>query len=232
MKSIYSSITEKKRQGKKSLAILLDPDKTENLQNLIGRLKKIKPDYIFVGGSLVQQNQLHSLIKNLKQHCHSPVILFPGNHNQISPEADALLFLSLISGRNPEYLIGQHVIAAPLLSRTSLEIIPTAYMLIENGKTTSVEYISQTKPIPRDKTDIALATALAGEMLGLKMLYLEAGSGAKHAVPKKMIRLLAKNLKIPIMVGGGIKNKKQLKKMYEAGADMVIIGTAFEKNDF
>jgi putative glycerol-1-phosphate prenyltransferase len=232
MKDIYKQIIKRKKQKLKSLAILLDPDKIKNLDKVVEKLKQLKPQYIFIGGSLLSVNQLNKIIQHLKKNISIPIILFPGNYTQISPHADALLFLSLISGRNPEYLIGQHVIAAPLIAQTSLEVIPTGYILVENGKTTSVEYISHTKPIPRDKKDIALATALAGEMLGLKMIYLEAGSGASKAVPPKMIQFLAKNIQIPIIVGGGIKNKKQIKKAFEAGADIVVVGTAFEENKF
>ena len=175
---------------------------------------------------------MDEIISSLKKECEIPIVLFPGNHSQISNKADGILFLSLISGRNPEYLIGQHVNAAPVLAKSKLEVIPTGYMLIENGKATSVEYISQTKPIPRNKTDIALATAMAGEMLGLKMIYLEAGSGAKHPVPVKMIKSLAATLKIPIIVGGGIRSKKQMQKAFKAGADIVVVGTAIEKGKF
>ncbi len=232
MKNIYSEFLQNKKEGKKSLAVLLDPDKITNINAEIQKLKKIKPDYILIGGSLVTNNKFDKLIAIIKKKIPIPVILFPGNNTQISKEADAIFLLSLISGRNPDFLIGQHVIAAPVLANTKLEILPTGYILIENGKTTSVEYISQTKPIPRNKTDIALATAMAGEMLGLKLIYLEAGSGAKKPVPQKIIKTLAHQLKIPIIVGGGIKTKKQMKKTFQAGADIVVIGTAIEKNEF
>ncbi len=232
MKNIYSQIIKNKKQGKKSLAVLLDPDMYDKLPQIIYQIKKIQPDWLFAGGSMVQNNHLDKMILQIKKKCNIPIFLFPGNNTQISINADALLFLSLISGRNPEFLIGQHVIAAPILAKSKLEIIPTGYILVENGKTTSVEYISQTKPIPRDKADIALATALAGEMLGMKMIYLEAGSGAAKPVPAKLIKKVSKNLHIPLIVGGGIRNKKQMKKAFEAGADIVVIGTAIEKGQF
>jgi len=232
MKNIYSEFLKHKKQGKKSLAVLLDPDKLSHLKEKLRKIKEIKPDYIFIGGSFVVDNQLDKIISIIKKDCQIPIVLFPGNYSQISKKADGILFLSLISGRNPEYLIGQHINAAPILAKSQLEVIPTGYMLIENGKMTSVEYISQTKPIPRDKIDIALATAMAGEMLGLKMIYLEAGSGAKHPVPVKMIKNLAAKLRIPIIVGGGIRSKKQMQKAYKAGADIVVIGTAIEKDEF
>jgi len=232
MKNIYSEFLKHKKQGKKSLAVLIDPDKTQELDLQIDLTHKLGADYIFVGGSLTINNNLSLVISSIKKKSKLPVILFPGNNAQISSKADGILLLSLISGRNPEYLIGQHVTAAPMLDKANIEILPTGYMLIENGKSTSVEYISQTKPIPRDKADIALATAMAGEMLGLKNIYLEAGSGAKHPVPDKMIKTLSQKLKIPLIVGGGIRNKKQLKKAFKAGADIVVVGTAIEKNDF
>ncbi len=234
MKKIYNQILKNKSQGKKSLAILVDPDKIDfsKIDKLIRKILKHKADYVFIGGSLLQQNNFEKTIVNLKAKLNIPVVIFPGNNLQISSSADAILFLSLISGRNPEYLIGQHITAAPLLAQSGIEVISTGYILVENGKTTSVEYISNTKPIPRDKNDIAIATALAGQMLGMKMLYFEAGSGAKHRVPTKMINVISKNINIPIIVGGGIKTKKQMQKLFEAGADIIVVGTAFEQGNF
>ncbi len=233
MKNIYSQILKNKKRGKKSLVVLLDPDKIdfENISGLFDRLNKIHPDYIFIGGSLLITQNFDRLIQILKKNTDIPLVLFPGNYNQIHTDADAILFLSLISGRNPDFLIGQHVSIAPVLAKSELEIIPTGYILIENGKTTSVEYISQTKPIPRDKPGIALATALAGEMLGMKLIYLEAGSGAKKPVPKKTVRLLSQELDIPLIVGGGIKTYQQIEKYHKAGADIVVVGTAFEHGE-
>jgi phosphoglycerol geranylgeranyltransferase len=165
----------------------------------------------------------------LKEHSAVPVILFPGNVLQISPRADGILLLSLISGRNPEFLIGNHVIAAPILRKTNLEIIPTGYILIENGRTTSVEYMSNTKPIPADKIDLAVATAMAGEMLGHKLIYLEAGSGARDQVNARMIREVRSQISIPLVVGGGIENGEQIRDAYRAGADIIVVGSAIEK---
>jgi len=232
--SIYQKIVHQKQNHQKSLALLLDPDKVEidALKKLAIKIKKTKADYLLIGGSLLKKDTTNKLIKKLKKQVKIPIISFPGNPQQISKHADGLLFLSLISGRNADFLIGNQVVAAPLIKQTNLEIIPTGYMLIENGHSTSVEYISNTKPIPRNKNDIALATALAGEMLGLKMIYLEAGSGAKEHVPIKMIQNLAQNLQIPIIVGGGIRSKKQMLEIFNAGADIVVIGTAFEQNNW
>ena len=230
---IYQQFLSNKKQGKKSLAILLDPDKIKmkKLDKTVNNIEKLEADYIFVGGSLLSENYIDNLILKIKKFTKIPVILFPGNYSQISSKADGILFLSLLSGRNPEYLIGQHIQAAPILKKINLEIISTGYLLIENGKITGVEYISNTKPIPRDKPDIALATALAGQMLGMKTIYLEAGSGAIKHVPEKLIKILSENIEIPIIVGGGIKTKKQIQKIFEAGADIVVVGTAFEKGN-
>ncbi len=232
--SIYQRIVRQKQNHQKSLALLLDPDKVaiEDLNKWAKKIKNAQADYLFIGGSLLKKDHTNKLIKKLKKHLDIPIISFPGNAQQISKHADGLLFLSLISGRNPDFLIGNHVVAAPLLKQTNLEVIPTGYMLIENGHTTSVEYISNTKPIPRNKKDIALATALAGEMLGLKMIYLEAGSGAKAHVPLEMIQSLAENLHIPLIVGGGIRTKKHMLQILNAGADIVVVGTAFEENNW
>ena len=231
---LYKYLKKQKQNQRKMWAILLDPDKVDFQQfnKLINRIGDAKPDIILVGGSFISKQRLGKLVKKLKKHCQLPVMLFPGGPSQISRHADAVMLLSLISGRNADYLIGKHVEAVPVLLRSGLEIIPTGYMLIENGRSTSVEYVSNTKPIPRKKTDIALATALAGEMLGLKMLYLEAGSGAKKPVPLKMISAIALNSRLPLIVGGGIKTKAQMLKAWGAGADLVVVGTAFEKMTF
>ena len=228
MKRILSQIISDKNKGKKSLAILIDPDKSfdEKL------LQNIKPDYIFVGGSLLKKDNLDDCILRIKKIMDIPVIIFPGDFTQISKHADGILFLSLISGRNPEYLIGQHIKAAPVLAQTDLDIISTGYILIENGKTTSVEYISNTCPIPRDKPEIAFATALAGQMLGMQTIYLEAGSGALQPVPLKTVNLVAEKLGVPIIVGGGIRTREEIEKYFAVGADIVVVGTAFEQGEF
>ena len=226
--SIYSSISGEK---KKRIAILIDPDKNtnESLDRIIKISDESGVDFIFVGGSLVVGN-IGETIAFIKKITRIPVLIFPGNVIQISGKADGILFLSLISGRNPEYLIGQHVISAPTLKKSGIEVIPTAYILIENGKTTSVEYISNTVPIPADKPEIVVATALAGEMLGMKMIYLEAGSGAAKSVALGIIAEVRKNIQIPILVGGGIRTSEDISKIFAAGADIVVVGSAVEEN--
>jgi phosphoglycerol geranylgeranyltransferase len=232
MTNIYNEIIQSKSESKKLLAILLDPDKIvwKNLDNLISKINQSPATHIFIGGSLVESNRIDELIIRLKLEINLPMVLFPGNPSQISNEADAILFLSLLSGRNPDYLIEHHVKAAPILKQTQLEIIPTAYILIESGNETAVARVSKTKPIGRNNLDLVLATALAGEMMGNKLMYLEAGSGAKQAVPFEMIELVAQNIKIPLIVGGGIVDLQGIQNAYTAGADLVVIGTAFENN--
>ena len=216
---------------KKSVGLLLDPDKTE--RNALKRTLKIasesRTDYIFAGGSITFTSIDH-LIRSVKEFCDIPIILFPGNLLQLSHEADGILLLSLISGRNPELLIGNHVLAAPYLKDIRKKLISTGYILINCGTKTSVEYMSQTEAIPYDKTDIVIATALAGEMLGMKMIYLEAGSGAARPIPENMIRSVKENIKIPIAVGGGLRTGKEIKETYSAGADLIIIGNGVERD--
>lgn len=232
MINIYKEIIQAKTEFKKLLAILLDPDKIvwEDLELLIIKIKQSPATHIFIGGSQVKTNRIDELISRLKQKLNLPMVLFPGNPSQISNEADAILFLSLISGRNSDYLIEHQVKAAPIIKKTQLEVISTGYMLIESGTETAVERVSKTKPLDRDNPQLALATAQAGEMLGNKLIYLEAGSGAKQAVPLKMIELVAQNVKIPLIVGGGIVDLHNIQKAYDAGADLVVIGTAFEND--
>jgi len=224
--NIYNRISQSRKKG---IAILIDPDKNTpvTLEKILQNCNQFGVDFIFVGGSLVVGNT-SEIITYIKLRTEIPVVIFPGNVIQISDKADGILFLSLISGRNPEYLIGQHVIAAPTLKKSGIEVIPTAYILIENGRTTSVEYISNTVPIPADKPEIVVATALAGEMLGMKMIYLEAGSGAAKSVALGIISEVRKSTTIPILVGGGIKSGEDAKKIFEAGADIVVIGSAVE----
>lgn len=217
---------------KKQFAVLLDPDKNldnEKLSRIIKNAEQANVDYFFVGGSLIS-NSLDRLIERVKAQTELPVIIFPGHAIQVSAKADAILFLSLISGRNPEFLIGNHVISAPFIKKTNLEVIPTGYMLIESGIQTSVEYMSNSKPIPHNKNDIAVATALAGEMLGNKLIYLEAGSGAQHGVSAEMISQVKKSISVPLIVGGGLRTKQDISKAFDAGADIVVIGTAIENN--
>ncbi|WP_426486465.1 geranylgeranylglyceryl/heptaprenylglyceryl phosphate synthase [Flavobacterium sp. 2] len=230
--NIHQQILEAKKEGRKLLAVLLDPDKIvlENLDHLIDKINQSPATHIFVGGSIVQATILEDLITQLKQKTKLPVVIFPGDPSQISPQADAILFLSLLSGRNPDYLIEYQVQAAPILKKTNLEVISTGYILIESGNETAVARVSKTKPLNRENFDLVLATAQAGEMLGNKLMYLEAGSGAKNAVPLEMIQLIAQNIEIPIIVGGGIVDLHGIQNAYKAGADLVVIGTAFEND--
>jgi len=217
---------------KKQLAILVDPDKLthEEIEKTAKNAQLAQADYFFVGGSLLINDNLHQSIQVIKDNCDLPVIIFPGNNYQLSSNADAILFLSLISGRNPDMLIGMHVIAAPYIKLSGLESIATGYMLIDSGKPTSVSYMSNSLPIPADKKDIAACTAMAGEMLGLKMIYMDAGSGAEKSIPSEMIRFVKDSVDIPLMVGGGIKTPELLREKYQAGADIAVIGTHFENN--
>jgi phosphoglycerol geranylgeranyltransferase len=229
---IYDNWLHSRKTNKKLLGILIDPDKVneQKLQPLVDQLIRFPPDYVFVGGSLMTVDRLNQTLAYLKKKLSIPIVLFPGSYWHISPLADGILFLSLISGRNPDYLIGNQVIAAPILRQTQLEIIPTAYMLVHGGTMTSVAYISNTFPIPHDKDDIAACTALAGEMLGLKVVYLDAGSGAQQAVSASMIAAVRKQTEVPLIVGGGIRKAEQMERAYRAGADLLIIGTAIEEN--
>lgn len=219
------------KHTRKALAWLVDPDKctAEQAETQTRLADALGIDYIFVGGSLIF-NHIDVLIGRLKPLTRIPVVLFPGSPLQISSKADAILLLSLISGRNAEYLIGNHVIAAPFLRESGLEILPTGYILVNGGQQTSVSYMSNTQPIPNNKPDLALATAMAGEMLGLKMIYLDAGSGAETAVSPEMIKAVASGIQIPLIVGGGIRTAEQLKDSFTAGADLVVIGNAAEKD--
>lgn len=216
---------------KKKLAVLIDPDKqsAKKLAFISEKSEKDGADFFLVGGSLVSTS-LDETIEIIKQNSNLPVILFPGSILQISNKADGILLLSLISGRNPDLLIGNHVIAAPILKKSSLEIISTGYILIDGGNKTSVEYMSNTKPIPSDKADIASATAIAGELIGNKLIYLEAGSGAKNHVNENLISEVKKSVNIPLIVGGGLSNTNEVEKVCKAGADIIVTGTAFEKN--
>lgn len=229
---IYPQLVKNKANNKKSFAVLIDPDylKINNLDAIINIANKHKLDYFFIGGSLILQDRLEETLKIIRENTRIPTVLFPGNGFQINYLADALLFLSLVSGRNPDYLIGKQVEAAPKLHMSGLEIISTAYMIIDGQSSNTASYISQTQPIPHDKPEIALATALASQYLGFKLLYLDAGSGAKKPVNKEMISKVSQLIQIPIIVGGGISNGKTAHEMYSAGADLVVIGNAIEKD--
>ncbi|WP_313804905.1 geranylgeranylglyceryl/heptaprenylglyceryl phosphate synthase [Flavobacterium sp.] len=229
----YHDIVTAKREGRKLLAILLDPDKItlDDLPVLIQKIKQSPATHIFVGGSIVETNIIDTLIVQLKKDTDLPVVLFPGNPSQISAEADAILFLTLLSGRNPDYLIEHQVNAVPMLKKTNLEIISTGYILIESGVQTAVERVSKTEPLNRDNAAYVVQTAQAGEFIGNKLIYLEAGSGAKLSVPIEMIAKVSQNVTIPVIVGGGIRSKEGIDAAYQAGADLVVIGTAFENDN-
>ena len=210
--SIYSSLLLKKRTRRKSFALLIDPDKVDpaSTATLIELAVEARVDYLFVGGSLVVSDHLDQVVQQIKASCKIPIILFPGTPSQVSPYADALLYLSLISGRNPELLIGQHVVSAPAVRKSGLEIISTGYMVIDGGAPTTVSYISNALPIPADKNEIALCTAMAGEMLGMKLIYMDAGSGARRPISTEMIERVSDNIEIPLIIGGGIQNPEKV----------------------
>lgn len=231
--SVLSTLQQRHQERKKSIAVLVDPDKAEDparLLHLVNLASENCVDYFFVGGSLVTSTNLSEVVRQIKENVNIPVVLFPGNAIQVEASADAILFLSLISGRNPELLIGQHVVAAPILRNTRLEVIPTGYMLINSGKITSVAYISNTIPIPDDKYSLAASTAMAGQMLGLQTVYIDAGSGAEKEISARMIAAVRKSITIPLIVGGGINSARKAIAALEAGADMIVVGNALEKD--
>ncbi|MGM0612704.1 MAG: geranylgeranylglyceryl/heptaprenylglyceryl phosphate synthase [Bacteroidota bacterium] len=227
--TILEQIQSKKTPG---LAILIDPDKTDSrkIQDLTSTIDAGKVDFFFVGGSHITTGNINETIFSLKSQSNLPVVLFPGSVLQIADKADAVLFLSLISGRNPEYLIGQHVIAAPYIEKISLETIPTGYMLVDSGQSTTTSYMSNTIPLPIDKPGLAASTALAGELLGLKLIYADAGSGAKNNIPDEMIKAIKEKISIPLIVGGGIRSAKTAQEKIDAGADLIVVGNAIEDN--
>ena len=229
---VYAALLEKKRKGEKSFAVLIDPDKVSNssIVQIVELAVAAKVDYFFVGGSLVISDHLDDCIRQIKKLCNIPVLLFPGSPSQISRNANALLYLSLISGRNADYLIGQHVISAPFVKKSGLEIISTGYMVVDGGAATTVSYISNAAPLPADKPDIALCTAMAGEMLGMKTIYMDAGSGAKKAISEEMIAAVAQHIEVPLIVGGGIKDAEKAYLNCKAGADVIVVGNAIEKD--
>ncbi|HNW98301.1 MAG TPA: geranylgeranylglyceryl/heptaprenylglyceryl phosphate synthase [Bacteroidales bacterium] len=229
--NIYSNIVKKGKKTKK-FAVLIDPDKisSKKLTEIAEIASKNYVDFFFVGGSLLTNDNLDNTIRTLKDNCNVPVVIFPGSNMQINKNADAILLLSLISSRNPEMLIGKHVIAAPYLKASGLEIISTGYMLIESGKPTAVLYMSNSVPIPADKPDIATCTAMAGEMLGLKMIFMDAGSGAILTVSEKMIAKVKQNISVPLIVGGGIRTPAKAHDLCCAGADIIVVGNAIEEN--
>ena len=225
-------LRERKQSGHKAFAVLLDPDKIEQdrLSDLIARTTAFPVDFFLVGGSLVTDYVHKEVIATIRQQSSTPIILFPGNPLHIEPSADAILFLSLISGRNPDFLIGQHVIAAPLLKKSGLEILPTGYMVVDSGTQTTVSYVSGTMPLPYDKPSVAACTAMAGEMLGLQLIYLDAGSGARRPVSPDMIAAVRQVVDLPIIVGGGINSGEKAYQALKAGADLIVVGNGIEQD--
>lgn len=231
MSLIYNEILSKISAGKKLFGLLIDPDKVDDKKctSIAVKAQKYGVDLILAGGSLLM-SPLNGLINTIKQNTKIPVMLFPGSPLQITPDADAILLLSLISGRNADFLIGHHVVAAPLLKKSGIEIIPTGYILVDCGTITSVAYMSNTLPMPYSKTDIAVATAMAGVMNGMKLIYLEGGSGARYPVSTDMISKVKASIDVPLIVGGGIRDVEQAEQIYRAGADIIVVGTAIEEN--
>ena len=230
--TIYENILQAKAKNEKLLAILIDPEKVtvEHAFDLAEKIKNSPATHIFVGGSTFSGSHLNELISALKQNTNLPTLIFPGHPFQISEEADGILFLSLLSGRNPDYLIEHQINSVRILEQTNLEVIPTAYLLIDGGSETAVQNVSQTKPIAHNDIELAYKTAKAGELLGMKLIYLEAGSGANQKISSEMIKYITENCKIPVIVGGGIRSIQAMQEVYDAGVDLVVIGTAFENN--
>ncbi|MBL7891073.1 MAG: geranylgeranylglyceryl/heptaprenylglyceryl phosphate synthase [Bacteroidia bacterium] len=227
--SIYTAIQEKIRSGQKQIAVLIDPDKFGST-DIVDMANEAKVDCFFVGGSLMAGGSIERCIKEIKKRSSIPVIIFPGSTMQICDKADGILLISLISGRNADLLIGQHVVAAPYLKQSGLEVLSTGYILVDSGKQTSASYISNTMPLPYDKNDIAVCTAMAGEMLGLKMIYLDGGSGALKPVSAHMIKSVKENITVPLVVGGGIRSVEQAASAIQAGADILVVGNALESD--
>jgi putative glycerol-1-phosphate prenyltransferase len=232
MKKVLDLMSSRKSARQKSFALLIDPDGADpsKASSLIRRAEAHSVNYLFIGGSLVIDNQVDELILRIKDLTDIPVVLFPGSVLQVSPHADAVFFLSLISGRNPELLIGHHVLAAPLIKKMGLEVIPTGYMLVDSGKPTTASYVSHTQPLPHDKPDIAKCTAMAGEMLGLQVIYMDGGSGAQHPITPEMVYAVSGGINIPLIVGGGIRDKSTALQILNAGADIIVVGNALEHN--
>jgi putative glycerol-1-phosphate prenyltransferase len=227
----YASLLENIRQKGTLLAVLIDPDDTneEKTQHIVSQSVESGVDLFLIGGSLITNNNLREISKIIKSNSDIPLLIFPGGISQVHPEADALLFLSLISGRNPDFLIGQQVLAAPHIKRLGIEAIPTGYMLIDGGRQTTANYISNTMPIPHDKKDIAATTALAGELMGHKLIYMDAGSGAARTISPEMIKEVKRHIQIPLIIGGGIKSEETLKPILKARPDIIVIGNVLEK---
>ena len=232
MKNIYQHILQSKKDGKKLFSILIDPDKQngEQLKIIIKKANSAQVDFFFVGGSLLTNDSFDFCISTIKENSNIPLVLFPGNAMQVNNKADGILFLSLISGRNAEMIIGKQVITAPILKQSGLEIISTGYMLIDSGKATTASYMSNTTPIPHDKNDVAVCTAMAGEMLGLKLIFMDGGSGAVNPISVEMISSVSEQTEVPLIIGGGINSAKKAIENLKAGADIIVVGNAIEKN--
>ena len=233
MAEVLKFLDAARSEGRKLLAVLIDPDFGQDeaaLERTVQNACMAKADLLFVGGSLMTSASFDQCVHRVKELADRPVVLFPGSPAQLSRHADAVLFLSLISGRNPELLIGHHVTAAPTVKALGLESIPTGYLLVDGGRTTTAHYVSQSSPIPHDKPGIAAATALAGELLGLRAIYLDTGSGAPKSVSPRMVAAVRDAVKLPIIVGGGIRDAEQARALCEAGADVLVVGTAFEQD--
>lgn len=230
--NIYNKLMDAKQKGQKKFAVLIDPDKLsiKNIDKVLNLARDAKVDYFYIGGSLVVNDMLDEVLEKIKEETHIPTILFPGNSFQLSYKADGLLFLSLISGRNADLLIGKHVVAAPFLKISPVEIMSTGYMLIDGGISTTVQYMSNTTPIPANKNDIAVCTAMAGELLGLKQIYMDAGSGARDCISTEMIHAVSMAVDIPLIIGGGIKTPEKAAANVKAGADVIVVGNAIEKD--
>ena len=231
--NIYTHILKNKKEGKKSFALLIDPDKQDENQliTIVEKAKKANTDYLFVGGSLLTNDSLDSCLSTLKANSEIPVVLFPGNAMQVNDKADGILFLSLISGRNAEMLIGKQVVTAPILKQSSVEVLSTGYMLIDSGRPTTVSYMSNTTPIPHEKNAVAACTAMAGEMLGLKLIFMDGGSGAKNPISEAMIKAVRKSVDVPLIIGGGISSGEKAIANCRAGADIIVVGNAIEKDE-
>jgi phosphoglycerol geranylgeranyltransferase len=229
---IVEQIREKQALGKKQFALLIDPDSASisEVARLCESAVEAKVDMIFVGGSLMTNGSMDQVINSIHSNCNIPAVIFPGDPSQVSSSADAILFLSVISGRNPEMLIGRHVMSAPVLKRAGIEVIPTGYMLIDSGTQTTASYMSGTTPIPHDKNDIAACTALAGEMLGLNAIFMDGGSGAKNPISEEMIAAVRSQISVPLFTGGGIRTPEKALANCKAGADVIVVGNAIEKD--
>ena len=232
MKDIYTYILQSKKAGKKLFAILIDPDKQDKtkLSSVIKQANKNKVDFFFVGGSLLTNDSLDFSISTIKENSDIPVVLFPGNAMQVNNKADGILFLSLISGRNAEMLIGKQVITAPILKNSDLEVISTGYMLIDSGKSTTASYMSNTTPIPHDKNEVAVCTAIAGEMLGMNLIFMDGGSGAINPISNEMIKSVSEKIDCPLIIGGGIDSSEKAIEKLNVGADIIVVGNAIEKD--